>query len=105
MHDRASNPLGLTPSTWITMAIAVMGIFALKKYPFQDTRPSDLWVPVYSHTASEAQDVEGRLWQDPLAAVETARKVSEAPHDNAIPDKARGSGLPGGSRCGGGGRT
>jgi hypothetical protein len=99
MHDKASNPLGLAPSTWITMAFAVMGIFALKQYPFQDTRPPDLWVPVYSHTASEDQDVEARLWQDPLAAVETARKVSEAPHDNAISDKAQGSGLPGVSSC------
>jgi hypothetical protein len=81
------------------MAFAVMGIFALKQYPFQDTRPSDLWVPAYSHTASEDQDVEARLWQDPLAAVETARKVSEAQHDDAVHDKAQGGGLPGVSSC------
>src|SRR5580692_4381417 len=79
MQDRSSNPLGLAPSTWITMAVALMGIFALKQYPFQDSRPADLWVPVYSHTATEDQDVEARLWQDPLAAVETARRGSEPP--------------------------
>jgi hypothetical protein len=78
MQDRSPNPLGLAPSTWITMAVAVIGVFALKQYPFQDTRPPDLWVPVYSHTVSEDQDVEARLWQDPLAAVETARRVSGA---------------------------
>jgi hypothetical protein len=55
-----------------------MGIFALKQYPFQDPRPPDLWVPEYSHTATEDQDVEARLWQDPLGAVETARKVDDA---------------------------
>jgi uncharacterized membrane protein YidH (DUF202 family) len=78
MQEKSPNPLGLAPSTWIAMAVAVMGIFALKQYPFQDTRPRDLWVPVYSHTATEDQDVEARLWQDPMAAVETARRVSEA---------------------------
>jgi hypothetical protein len=76
MHDKSSNPLGLAPSAWITVLIAVMGIFALNQYPFQDMRPLDLWVPAYSHTATEDQDVEARLWQDPLAAVETARRVS-----------------------------
>lgn len=78
MPEKSANPLGLAPSTWITLAIAVMGIFALKQYPFHDTRPPDLWVPTYSHTASEDQDVEARLWQDPLSAVETARKVDDA---------------------------
>jgi hypothetical protein len=78
MADNSSNPLGLAPSTWITLTIAVMGVFALKQIPFQDTRPSDLWVPTYSHTVSEDQDVEARLWQDPLSAVETARKVEDA---------------------------
>jgi hypothetical protein len=78
MQDKSSNPLGLAPSTWITLAIAVMGIFALKQIPFQDARPTDRWVPTYSHTASEDQDVEARLWQDPFAAVETARKVDDA---------------------------
>jgi hypothetical protein len=78
MPEKSSNPLGLAPSTWVALAVAVMGIFALKQYPFQDTRPTDLWVPTYSHTASEDQDVEARLWQDPLSAVETARKVDDA---------------------------
>jgi hypothetical protein len=73
MEEKSSNPLGLAPSTWITLAIAFMGIFALKQIPFQDSRPPDHWSPVYSHAASEDQDVEARLWQDPLAAVETAR--------------------------------
>ena len=77
MPEKSLNPLGLAPSTWIALAIAVMGIFAIKQYPFQDTRPTDLWVPTYSHTASEDQDVEARLWQDPLSAVETARKVTK----------------------------
>jgi hypothetical protein len=78
MQDKSSNPLGLAPSTWIAVVIAAMGIFALKQYPFQDPRPPDLWVPEYSHTATEDQDVEARLWQDPLGAVETARKVDDA---------------------------
>jgi hypothetical protein len=84
MQDKSSNPLGLAPSTWITMAVALMGIFALKQYPFQDSRPADLWVPVYSHTATEDQDVEARLWQDPLAAVETARRGSEPPASKPV---------------------
>jgi len=75
MQDKSSNPLGLAPSTWITIVIAVMGIFAIKQYPFQDARPTDLWFPAYSHTVTEDQDVEARLWEDPLAAVETARRV------------------------------
>jgi hypothetical protein len=78
MADKSSNLLGLAPSTWITLAVAAMGIFALNQYPFRDTRPPDRWVPTYSHTASEDQDVEARLWQDPLSAVETARRVDDA---------------------------
>lgn len=78
MEEKSSNPLGLPTSTWITLAIAFMGIFALKQNPFQDSRPPDHWNPVYSHAASEDQDVEARLWQDPLAAVETARNAAAA---------------------------
>lgn len=78
MEEKSSNSLGLPTSTWITLAIAFMGIFALKQNPFQDSRPPDHWNPVYSHAASEDQDVEARLWQDPLAAVETARSASSA---------------------------
>lgn len=84
MPDKSSSPLGLAPSAWITLAVAVMGIFALKQYPFQDTRPSDRWVPTYSHTASEDQDVEARLWQDPLSAVETARRVDDAKDNTKV---------------------
>jgi hypothetical protein len=79
MEDKSSNPLGLAPSTWIALAIAFMGVFALKQIPFQDSRPPDHWNPVYSHAASEDQDVEARLWQDPLAAVETAGSAYSTP--------------------------
>ena len=78
MEEKSANPLGLSTSTWIALAVAFMGIFALKQIPFQDSRPPDHWNPVYSHPASEDQDVEARLWQDPLAAVETARSASPA---------------------------
>ncbi len=91
MEEKSANPLGLSTSTWIALAVAFMGIFALKQIPFQDSRPPDHWNPVYSHPASEDQDVEARLWQDPLAAVETARSASPAPDVKkpigATPDK------------------
>jgi hypothetical protein len=73
MAEDSSNPLGLPPSVWIAVIVSVAGVFALNQHPFQDVRPADATAPVYRHTPSEDQDVEARLWEDPLGAAATAK--------------------------------
>src|SRR5580704_12793223 len=73
MAEDSSNPLGLPPSVWIAVIVGVAGVFALNQHPFQDVRPADATAPVYRHTPSEDQDVEARLWEDPLGAAATAK--------------------------------
>jgi hypothetical protein len=73
MAEDSSNPLGLPPSMWIAVIVGVAGVFALNQHPFQDVRPADATAPVYRHTPSEDQDVEARLWEDPLGAAATAK--------------------------------
>src|SRR5882757_4896873 len=73
MADDSSNPLGLPPSVWIAVIVGVAGVFALNQHPFQDVRPADATAPVYRHAPSEDQDVEARLWEDPLGAAAIAK--------------------------------
>jgi hypothetical protein len=73
MAEDSSNPLGLPPSVWIAVLVGLAGAFALNQHPFQDVRPADATAPVYRHTPSEDQDVEARLWEDPLGAAATAK--------------------------------
>jgi hypothetical protein len=73
MTEDSSNPLGLPPSVWIAVLVGIAGAFALNQHPFQDVRPPDATAPVYHHTPSEDQDVEARLWEDPLGAAATAK--------------------------------
>lgn len=77
MAEDSSNPLGLPPSVWIAVIVGVAGVFALNQRPFQDVRPADSSAPVYRHTPSEDQDVEARLWEDPLGAVATAKAADD----------------------------
>jgi hypothetical protein len=77
MADDSSSPLGLPPSVWIAVLVGVVGVFALNQRPFQDVRPADSSAPVYRHTSSEDQDVEARLWEDPLGAVATAKAADD----------------------------
>src|ERR1700730_1506932 len=73
MAEDSSNPLGLPPSVWIAVIVGVAGVFALNQHPFLDVRPADPTAPVYRHTPSEDQDVEARLWEDPLGAAAAAK--------------------------------
>jgi hypothetical protein len=73
MAEDSSNPLGLPPSVWIAVIVGVAGVFALNQHPFQDVRPADPTAPIYRHTPSEDQDVEARLWEDPLGAAAAAK--------------------------------
>src|ERR1700716_2943020 len=68
---------------WMALLVGVVGVFALNQRPFQDVRPTDSLTPVYRHTPSEDQDVEARLWEDPLGAVATAKAA-----DNRKPPAA-----------------
>jgi hypothetical protein len=73
MADDSSNSFVLPPSVWIALALSVAGAFVIHQHPFQDARPADAAAPLYRHLPSDDQDVEARLWQDPLAAVAAAR--------------------------------
>src|SRR5260221_13887601 len=97
MADDSSNPLGLPPSVWIAVIVGAASVFALNQHPFQDVRPADATAPVYRHSPSEDQDVEARLWEDPLgpaaaakagddreAAPGAGRKVADLAPDHTI---------------------
>ena len=73
MADGSNNSFALPPAVWIALAVSVVGAFAIHQHPFQDARPADTPAPLYRHLPSDDQDVEARLWQDPLAAVSAAR--------------------------------
>jgi hypothetical protein len=72
----------IPPSVWVAVFAALFGGFAARQVPFQDSRPPELAVPVYMHIPPDDQDVEARLWQDPLAAVVVA-KASHAPNEES----------------------
>src|ERR1700736_4457723 len=77
MAEDSSNPLGLPPTVWIAVIVGLAGVFALNQRPFQDVRPTDASAPVYRHTPSEDQDVEARLWEDPLGAAAAAKAADD----------------------------
>jgi len=85
MAEQSPNPLGLPPTVWVTLIVACAGVLALKQGPFQDSRPRDAPVASYRHASSDAQYVEARLWQDPLAAADSARSAEEAAMSSADP--------------------
>jgi hypothetical protein len=79
--EKSSTPLGLAPSTWVALAIAVMGIFAIKQYPFQDTRPTDLWVPTHRRLALLANKPSNA---DAVAQVPVLNDLVTQLHDGAF---------------------
>jgi membrane protein implicated in regulation of membrane protease activity len=73
MANDSNDPVVLPPTIWIALIAALAGAFALHQQVFQDARPTDSPPPLYRHIPSDDQDVEARLWEDPLAAVAIAR--------------------------------
>lgn len=69
-------------TTLIALALGALGIFAINKHPLQDTRPAEPPAPIYWHSPSEIQDIEARLWDDPLAAVARVR-AADPEHDKS----------------------
>ena len=73
----ANSPVTLPPAVWIALVLSLAGAFALHQKPFQDPRPRDPTANFYRHVPADDQDVEARLWEDPLAAVAIARDAGE----------------------------
>jgi hypothetical protein len=70
----------LPPTTLVALAMGALGLFAVNKFSFHDTRPTAPPAPIYWHGPDELQDVEARQWEDPLGAV---ARVRAAQPDNA----------------------
>jgi hypothetical protein len=100
MAEQQSTGLyGLPVGVWIALLVGVAGIFALTQKPFQDTRPPSAVLPLDHRPPDDGQNIEARLWQDPLTAVALALKSQDAPgayeahrlreavRDNAASDK------------------
>jgi hypothetical protein len=85
---RSSQSAGMPTSTLIALALGAMGLIAFNKIPLQDTRPTEPPAPIYWHSPLEAQDIEARLWEDPLAAVARVRSADPA-HDTSDRHKAK----------------
>jgi hypothetical protein len=77
MADQSSNPFSLPPMVIVGLIAAAIGAFTFNQRPFQDARPSESHTPIYRHTPTEDQDVEARLWEDPLAAAAAAREADD----------------------------
>ena len=80
MPDQQSTGLlGLPPTVWLALIVGLAGVFALSQKPFQDTRPPSSVLPLEHGSLNDGQNVEARLWEDPLSAVALARKSTEPP--------------------------
>jgi hypothetical protein len=77
MADQSPSPFSLPPMVVVGLIMAAVGIFTINQRPFQDARPVESRTPIYRHTPAADQDVEARLWEDPLAAVEAAREADD----------------------------
>jgi hypothetical protein len=63
----------------VALVLGLAGVFALSQKPFQDTRPKSIVLPLENGQLNDGQDVEARLWEDPLSAVALARNAKEPP--------------------------
>jgi hypothetical protein len=77
MADQSPSPFSLPPMVVVGLIMAAVGVFTYNQRPFQDARPVESRTPIYRHTPAADQDVEARLWEDPLAAVAVAREADE----------------------------
>lgn len=86
MAEQTPNPFGVPPTVWITLVVACAGFFALKQNPLHDVRPADQPTHANIHEGAQEQDVEARLWEDPLGAVADviAAKGSDAEHTSSV---------------------
>jgi len=78
-QQQSAGLLGLPISVWVALILSVAGIFALTQNPFQNTRPPSVVIPLTQRPLGDGQNVEARLWEDPLSAVTLARKGNEPP--------------------------
>ena len=83
MARDSQAPLSGPSTTWLALLIGAAGLFAVTKVQFQDTRPAAAAIPTYTHIPSEPQDVEARLWEDPLSAVALERGGERPKHTDA----------------------
>jgi hypothetical protein len=69
MADERSGGPGFTGNNFILLLVAAAGAayVALQKPPLEDLRPESIKLQI--HDTGSIQNVEARLWQDPLAAV------------------------------------
>jgi hypothetical protein len=72
MAEEPKSGFSIPPTVWVALLASLFGGFAARQLPFQDSRPAEIAAPVYSHVPPDAQDVEARLWEDPLSAVAAA---------------------------------
>ena len=65
----------------MALVLGLAGIFALTQKPFQDTRPTSAVLPLENGQLDDGQNVEARLWEDPLSAVALAlaQKTKQPP--------------------------
>jgi hypothetical protein len=80
---RQSPVSGLAPTTLMALFAGLIGLFAVHKTPLQDTRPAVRPIPINRPDPTTLQDIEARLWEDPLAAVARARAAEAAPGSDA----------------------
>jgi len=82
MANDSKDTVSIPPTVWVALLATLLGGFAARQLPFQDVRPPAATAPIYTHIPPDGQDVEARLWEDPLSAVAIASAAHEAAHGN-----------------------
>jgi hypothetical protein len=72
MANDSKDSIAVPPAVLVALAAVLLGGFAAHQLPLEDTRPAVISTLVYRHVPPDDQDVEARLWEDPLGAVAAA---------------------------------
>ena len=80
MANDKKTSTGALPTTGIVWAVLfVAGVFLAREVPWQVSRPGGAESKVYAYAGK--QDIDARLWQDPLGAVARGRADAKKPGD------------------------
>jgi hypothetical protein len=94
--ERSSSGSGLTANGFIWLAAVAAGVILVRQVPWEDSRPLGVEPKPYRYEAE--QDIDARLWQDPLGAVARGRQEYRKGHESVRTD-APALDPPGHSAC------
>ena len=94
--ERSSSGSGLTANGFVWLAAVAAGVILVRQLPWEDSRPLGTEPKPYRYEAE--QDIDARLWQDPLGAVARGRQEYRKGRES-VPTGAPAFDPPGHSAC------